>query len=97
MGKKNKDKKPKVDRNKTREQRVMEIVKVFRKIKELGFPDQTPALLEFKEITNKFIEDGQSRTGKIPLQEYNRVLCYILTNHNLKESTVALMFCNQWD
>ena len=86
-----KDKKEKINRDKTKAQRVMEIVKAMKKIKELGIPDDTPAIIEFKKVTNQFIEDGISVTGKIPMEEYDRMLCYILTNHNLKESTIALM------
>ena len=83
--------KEKVNHEKTKGQRVMEIVKAFKKIKEIGFPDDTPALVEFKKISNQFIEDGIPVTGKIPMEGYDRILCYILTNHNLKESTIALM------
>lgn len=87
-----KTKTPKAPRNqKDKNQRVIEIVKAFRKMKELGFPDETPAIVEFKQITNRFIEDGIAVTGKIPMPEYDRTLCYILTNHSLKESTIALM------
>jgi hypothetical protein len=89
--KKDKEVKPKTSRNqKDKTQRVMEIVKAFKKMRELGFPDETPAIMEFKQITNRFIEDGIAVTGKIPMLEYDRMLCYILTNHSLKESTIAL-------
>jgi hypothetical protein len=76
---------------KNKGERVMEIVKAWKKLKEIGFPDETPALVEFKKITNQFIEDGVAVTGKIPMLEYDRMLCYILTNHRKKESTIALM------
>jgi hypothetical protein len=83
--------KQKTSRNqKDKKQRVMEIVKAFKKMRELGFLDETPAIIEFKLITNRFIEDGVAVTGKIPMPEYDRMLCYILTNHSLKESTIAL-------
>jgi hypothetical protein len=78
-------------KNKTKSQRVMEIVKAWKKLREIGFPDETPSLVEFKQITNKFIEDGIAVTGKIPMEGYDRTLCYILTNHCKKESTIALM------
>ncbi len=88
--------KPKISRNqKDKSQRVLEIVKAFKKMRELGFPDETPAIIEFKQITNRFIEDGIAVTGKIPMPEYDRTLCYILTNHSLKESTIALMSNNK--
>lgn len=87
--KKDKDKSKRNQKDKS--QRVIEIVKAFKKMRELGFPDETPAIMEFKKITNQFIEDGISMTGKIPMPEYDRMLCYILTNHSLKESTIALM------
>ncbi len=87
--KKDKDKPKRNQKDKS--QRVIEIVKAFKKMRELGFPDETPAIMEFKKITNQFIEDGVSATGKIPMPEYDRMLCYILTNHSLKESTIALM------
>jgi hypothetical protein len=84
-------KKEKVNHDKTKGERVAEIVKAMKKVREIGFPDDTPALVEFKKISNQFIEDGVSITGKIPMEEYDRMLCYILTNHNLKESTIALI------
>jgi len=83
--------KEKINHDKTKSERVAEIVKAMIKIKQLGFPDTTPGLVEFKKITNQFIEDGVAVTGKISLEEYDRMLCYILTNHNKKESTIALM------
>ena len=81
----------KINKEKTKSQRVMEIVKACKKLREIGFPDETPALVQFKQITNQFIEDGISVTGKIPMEGYDRTLCYILTNHTKKESTIALM------
>ena len=84
-------KKEKVNHDKTKGERVMEIVKAMKKIKELGIPDTTPGIIEFKKVTNQFIEDGIAVTGKVSLEEYGRMLCYILTNHNSKESTIALM------
>jgi hypothetical protein len=91
--KKNNEKKEKdkTDNQKTKADRVMEIVKAWKQLREIGFPDDTPALVEFKRITNLFIEDGIPTTGKIPMDEYDRTLCYILTNRKHKESTIALM------
>jgi hypothetical protein len=76
---------------KTKYQRVSEIVKSWKKLRELGLSDDLPALIEFKKVTNQFIEDGHPVTGKIPMPEWDRTLCYILTNHSKKESTIALM------
>ena len=76
---------------KTKYQRVAEIVKSWKKLRELGLSDDLPALIEFKKVTNQFIEDGHPVTGKIPMPEWDRTLCYILTNHSKKESTIALM------
>ncbi len=76
---------------KTKSQRVAEIVKSWKKLRELGLSDDLPALIEFKKVTNQFIEDGIAVTGKIPMPEWDRTLCYILTNHSIKESTIALM------
>jgi hypothetical protein len=76
---------------KTKSQRVAEIVKSWRKLRELGLTDELPALIEFKKVTNQFIEDGIAVTGKIPMPEWDRTLCYMLTNHSIKESTIALM------
>lgn len=89
------EKSVKDDKHKNKGQRVMEIVKACKKLKEIGFPDETPALVEFKKITNQFIEDGIPMTGKIPMDGYDRTLCYILTNHKQKESTIALMANNK--
>ena len=88
---KDKKVKDKTDNHKTKSDRVMEIVKAWKQLRELGFPDETPALVEFKRITNLFIDDGIPTTGKLPMDEYDRTLCYILTNRKNKESTIALM------
>ncbi len=90
-----KDKKVKPDNQKTKGDRVMEIVKAWKKLKEIGFPEDVPSLIEFKKIANQFIEDGIPMTGKIPMEGFNRTLCYILTNHKQKESTIALMANNK--
>ncbi len=89
---KHEEKHEKIKKNvKTKSQRVAEIVKSWKKLRELGLSDDIPALIEFKKITNQFIEDGIAVTGKIPMPEWDRTLCYILTNHSIKESTIALM------
>lgn len=90
-----KEKKDKKDNQKTKADRVMEIVKAWKKLKEIGFPEDVPSLIEFKKIANQFIEDGIPMTGKIPMESFNRTLCYILTNHKQKESTIALMANNK--
>ena len=44
--------KEKINHDKTKSERVAEIVKAMIKIKQLGFPDTTPGLVEFKKGRN---------------------------------------------
>lgn len=87
-----KEKKEKINHDKTKAERVKEVITILKKFRELEIPDETPALLEFKEVTRDFIETGYGSSGKIKMPEYDRIIQYILTNHNLKESSVTLKY-----
>jgi len=94
MGKKNK--KEKINHDRTKGERVAEIIPVMKKFREIGFPTETPGIVEFKKIADEFIETGQGATGRIPLQEYKREIQYMLSNHNLRDCTVVLKYRDLW-
>jgi hypothetical protein len=85
-------KKEKVNHDKTKSERVSEMVVIMKKINELGIPPETPAIIKFKEVVRDFVDTGLSSSGKIPMKEYDRIIEYILTNHNLKQSHVNLKY-----
>jgi hypothetical protein len=85
--------KEKVNHDKTKGERVSEMVVIMKKIHELGISAETPAIIKFKEVVRDFVDTGLSSSGKIPMKEHNRIIEYILTNNNLKESHVTLKYC----
>ena len=62
----------------TKEERVSEILEIFKKLKGLGLNTQIDGIVDFKKITNEYIENGGSYNGSIKLYGCKRVLTYIL-------------------
>lgn len=93
---KNNKKKEKINHDRTKEERLIEIIKVMKQFRELGFPTETPGIQEFKKIADIYLQTGESQTGRILMQEYNREIQYILTNNNIKQCTVVLKYRDLW-
>ena len=51
----------------TKEERVSEILEIFKKLKGLGLNTQIDGIVDFKKITNEYIENGGSYNGSIKL------------------------------
>jgi hypothetical protein len=58
---------------KTREERILDSVRLLKKVKEIG-ADKDVGYTELKKTLDKWIEDGQSFTGKIYLPRYGRFI-----------------------
>jgi hypothetical protein len=77
---------------KTREDRLKEVTEMKEKIEGLGLSVSYPAIKEFYDVIDLFVEDGFPVSGKIRLKEHKRDICYILTNRLGRESSLALLY-----
>lgn len=77
---------------KTHQDRLKETSEMKKKIEDLGLSDSYPAVKEFYQVLDQFLEDGVADSGKIRLREYKRDICYILTNRLGRESSLALLY-----
>tara|TARA_B100001093_G_C26305459_1_gene791245 strand:- start:140 stop:427 length:288 start_codon:yes stop_codon:yes gene_type:complete len=93
MGKK-KGKKDKIVILKSREDRVREIIEVIKKLRNLGLDNKFEGIKEFNKITREYIEDGESRQGKIKILGTKRILEYILPKRKNTEITINLKYSN---
>lgn len=89
--KKKKGKKPPKPQ-KTHEDRQKEVSEMKEKIEGLGLSDSYPSVKEFYQVIEQFVEDGIANSGKIRLREHKRDICYILTNRLGRESSLALLY-----
>jgi hypothetical protein len=72
----------------TKEERQIEIDKIFNKLSELGISEMM--LGEFPNITNNFIEFGISASGIIKISDIDRELVYLLSN-NRKHQCASML------
>lgn len=77
---------------KTKQDRVKEVLKVLRFIKDLGLPMNNVDLLKFREILSKWVNDGKYIKGKIKLKGYERIILYELFNKKNLEIVVNLKY-----
>ena len=77
--------------SKSVEERLEEVMVIYKKLKDLGIDEHTcQGITEFKKIANYFVKDGHSASGKIKLYEANRTLVYTLTMQPHIASNVVL-------
>lgn len=74
----------------TKEERSVEVNNILKKLGELGFPEEEPNIIKFKEILNDFLETGATFKGILPLVGYGRELCYFLCNNKRHSVDVML-------
>lgn len=60
-----------------REQRVRELRQLLED-EDLWHPERFLAVGEFEKICNDFIENGETREGKIAFPEFNRTIYYLI-------------------
>ena len=94
MGKKNKKTKKEVVL-KTKVDRIREIVEVTKKLRNLGLDQNYEGIIEFNKITREYIEDGESRQGKIKILGTKRILEYILPRRKNTEITIKLKYAQE--
>ena len=93
-GDKKKNKTKKIIVLKSREDRVKEIVEVFKKLRNLGIDNKFDGISEFNAICKEYIKGGESKQGKIKILGTKRILEYILPRRKNTEITVNLKFDN---
>ena len=57
----------KVKELKTKEDRVSEVIRVFKQFRDFGLSSEDENIKNFRKICNEYINDGYSRSGKIKL------------------------------
>ena len=92
MGKKNRRRERKKKELKTEEERKREIDAIKDKLINLGLLEQMDGIDKFYREADKFIQSGDSWSGKIKIHGAKRILDIILTPCKLKESTAVLLY-----
>ena len=77
--------KKKQENLRTQEERQLEVIKIKDEINKIGFPAQTPEIIKFYEILDKYTKGGISVQGKIPILGYKKIIVYQLTNSKKHE------------
>lgn len=84
----------KLVKQRTKEERQIEVNKTLNELNKLGFPDKEPNIVKFKEILNDYVETGNNYKGILPLIGYGREICYYLCNNKNKSVDVMLRVNN---
>lgn len=77
---------------KTVGERITEVRALYEQLDSYGLTDRFEGVTEFKRISNEFVRLGYGASGKIPLEELERSLEYVLTKNTSKTSSVVLRF-----
>ena len=64
---------------KTKADRLNEVMQSMNKLYEIGIDMNHPSIIKFKKICNEFVSKEINASGKLPLEEYDRNLEYILS------------------
>lgn len=75
---------------KSQNQRLDEIIEIYKKLNELGLNIDICGINEFKKIANEFVKNNISSSGKIKIPEIERELIYILSTQSHIISSVSL-------
>lgn len=78
--------------NKTKSNRVKEVIQLLRQLSKYGFRKQNEGIIEFTNILKQWVDDGKYMKGKIKLRGYERVIEYGLHNSKGMEIAVNLKF-----
>ena len=92
MGKKNRKKNKIKKEQKTIEERKIEIDTIKSKLTNLGLEEKIDGIDIFYMEAEKFIQNGDSWSGKIKIPGTKRILDIIFTSNKHKESKVALLY-----
>lgn len=90
MGKKSKKEKKEIV-YKSKEERINDIQEIKDKLNILGLTEDLARITNIFEIIDKFIETGESVSGKILLPEYKRKIEYIFNSKKSIKSTLNIL------
>ena len=77
---------------KNKSDRLTEVVKVLKQIRNLGFPEKHEGILEINKILKEYVNTGGYKKGKIKLTGYERVIQYELYVRKGVEIAVNLKY-----
>lgn len=77
---------------KTKDERLGEVIKLLKKIYDLGIEETDKNLLEFKKILTEWMEDGQYRKGRVKLYGYEREILYELYSRKGMDIEICLKY-----
>jgi hypothetical protein len=72
--------------------RIEEMRAIYEQFETYGLTDRFEGVQEFKRIANEFVRYGHSASGKLPLEDIDRTLEYVLTKNPSKVSSVVLRY-----
>ena len=79
-------------KEKTLAVRLYEMTQAYKQMQELGLPAQLEGIDEFRRIANRFVKEGESASGELRLDGFQRVIIYDLSNQAHIPSRVLLRF-----
>ena len=91
MGKKNRKNKEAKQKFKTMKDRQNQIDFINQKLQEIQLDNRLPEIIELNRIMDLYIKTGESLTGRMPLSNSNKDICYILSNRANVDCQVNLM------
>jgi hypothetical protein len=77
---------------KSKKERLEEVIKVLRLLRNLGIPQQNEGIIEITNILRQWVNDGKYQKGRIKLTGYERVIYYELYTRQNVEIAVNLKF-----
>jgi hypothetical protein len=69
----------------TLSERLQKVIKLTKKLKDLGFVKTLSGMKEFSKKTNKFVKDGLPYTGSVKFVENPEITLYLTLNSNSDE------------
>lgn len=82
----------KIPENKSKKDRIAEVVDVFLNLRKNGLTQHNPDINYFKGICNTYIEDGNSKQGKVKIHGTKRVIEYILPKYSNNRISIVLRY-----
>ena len=77
---------------KTKSERLGEVIQLLKKIYDFGIDKTDENLLEFKKILTQWMEDGKFRKGSINLFSHERELIYELYSRKGMDIEICLKY-----
>ena len=80
-----------VPKLKTREERQQQVAILSKKLMDIQLDERQPEIQELLVKMNRYVETGQSLTGKLPLSNSNKVIKFILSNRRQVDCQVSIV------